>query len=68
MKWESVACCDDCWESRQAKRKRLATRIVVGHREVEFCHFCGHSTFSGIYVRVDTDHEPAASLRLGKEE
>lgn len=78
MAWENVACCDDCWWGtdpafipngrgvvedgiRQPLRLRQEMRVE------EFCHFCGWPTYSGIYVRVSTTDEPAASLRIRKE-
>lgn len=46
---------------------RFPTRIKNEYRRQEFCHFCGWSTYSGIFVRVNTTDKPAASLRTRKE-
>lgn len=76
--FESVACCDDCWwgsdpafipNGRGILQEgiRLPHRIVQDMRREEFCHFCGWTTWSGIYMRVDTTIERAASLRTRRE-
>ena len=78
MGWESVACCDDCWwgddpafipNGRGVVEDgiRQPLRFVQEMRVEEFCHFCGWTTYSGIYIRVDTREEPAAGLRIRKE-
>lgn len=46
---------------------RLPMRFRQEMRREEFCHFCGWTTYSGIYVRIDTTEQPAASLRIRKE-
>jgi hypothetical protein len=78
MSWESVACCDDCWWSVDDKNEtqvngrgalengvtRFPLRMAQEVRRQEACHFCGWTTFSGIYIRVDTTEVPAAGLRV----
>lgn len=76
--FETVACCDDCWwgddpafipNGRGIVEDgiRQPLRLVQEARNEEFCHFCGWTTWSGIYIRIDTHKEPAASLRARKE-
>lgn len=76
--WETVACCDDCWwgtdpsfipNDRGVTQEgiRMPFRVRQEMRVEVFCHFCGWSTYSGIYVRVDTRDEPAAMPRIRKE-
>ena len=78
MSWDNVACCDDCWWSDDPafipngrgivqEGIRQPMRIVQEWRQEEFCHFCGWTTWSGIYIRVNTHDEPAAELRIRKE-
>lgn len=66
MPWESVACCDECWVKRQGGRTPYRFRQEA--RVLEYCHYCGWTTYSGIYVRENTDDTPAAGLRVRKEE
>lgn len=44
-------CCDDCWNERNPDRQ--AYKFVEKYREKETCVYCGNTTQSGIYVRVD---------------
>jgi len=68
MSWENVACCDDCWEDFGfAAHGRKPLRLKQEVRREEYCHFCGWTTYSGIYVREDTLDRPAATLRIRKE-
>ena len=81
MSWETVACCDDCsWDVdsdnqptvngrgvTEDGRFRLPVRLVQKIRREEFCHFCGWTTYSGAYVRVNTEERPAAPLRIREE-
>lgn len=46
---------------------RLPMRFRQEERREEFCHFCGWTTYSGIYVRVDTAVDSAVELRIRKE-
>lgn len=87
MKWESVPCCDDCWWSvdddnypmpndrgvpRDEPGIRFPYRLKQERRELETCHFCGFTTYSGIWVRADIDATPAVTAQRregsGKEE
>jgi hypothetical protein len=76
--WESVACCDECWFGTEdsfwpngrgvlEQGIRQPKRFVQEMRVEEYCHFCGWTTYSGIYVRVNTNDQPAAPLRVRKE-
>lgn len=76
--WETVACCDECWfgaddgfwpNGRGVLEEgiRQPIRMNPEMREEEYCHFCGWTTYSGIYIRVNTHDEPAAPLRVRKE-
>jgi len=80
MSFENAACCDDCWWTQAEdgsievngrgvveEGMRLPYRIRQEMRQLEFCHFCGWTTYSGIYVRTDTTETPAAGLRVRKE-
>lgn len=42
---------------------RMPYRFANAHRAIETCHFCGFTTFSGIYVRTDVDETPSATPR-----
>lgn len=84
MKFENVACCDDCWwnvdenntptlngrglveateGSEDGFHVRFPYRFKNQVRELERCHFCGFTSFSGIYTRTDVDEKPAAEPR-----
>lgn len=80
--YESVACCDECWWGEDSESDELQPngrgitpkgsprwpmRFRQEARYEEFCHFCGWTTYSGIYVRVNTLEEIAAPLRIRKE-
>ncbi|MBF6138086.1 hypothetical protein IU501_34525 [Nocardia otitidiscaviarum] len=43
------AVCEDCWDARH--NHRPANRAAIGVHEI--CCYCGTSTHSGIYVRID---------------
>jgi hypothetical protein len=66
MTWESVACCDECWWQRG--NVTLPIRMQQEVRPIEYCHFCGWTTYCGIYIRIDTDEDPAASLRVRRSD
>jgi hypothetical protein len=76
MRFENVACCDDCWwdvdenneptlngRGRTEEGSRLPYRFKNQIRDLDRCHFCGFTTFSGIYIRTDVDAKPAAEPR-----
>lgn len=42
---------------------RFPTRMKNEVRELERCHFCGFTSYSGIYVRTNVTETPAASPR-----
>lgn len=66
--WETVACCDDCWwDYGFGAHGRMPTRMKQEVRELEYCHYCGWTTYSGIYIRENTLDRPAASLRVREE-
>ena len=46
---------------------RFPYRIKNERRQLEACHFCGFTTYSGIYVRVETDETPATAPREREE-
>lgn len=50
MTW-TQPCCEDCWVVREGARRphRVAAERFVDAR----CCFCGRTTRSGIFVRVD---------------
>jgi hypothetical protein len=50
--------CDDCWDVRNPTR--TSVRINGGYRET--CAFCGVTTTSGIYVRVDPTTVPHPTM------
>jgi hypothetical protein len=71
MRFENVACCDDCWWGDQGNGEftgqgmsregmRMPYRMRNEVRPLEVCHFCGYETFSGIYIRTDVDEIVAA--------
>jgi hypothetical protein len=75
MNFETVACCDECWFDPEKhggalvpEGIRFPSRIVQEERRLEYCHYCGWTTYSGMYVREDTDERPAASLRVRRED
>lgn len=52
----SAALCNACWNKRQPDKPSRG----MHEGPFERCHGCGRITTSGIYVRVDTEAEPAA--------
>lgn len=54
-KWNQ-AICDTDWE--KLNPGRTAYRLVAEFRKDEICAWCGETTRSGIYVRVDPTTVP----------
>lgn len=74
--FENTPCCDDCWWNDNGTQPlpvngrgviddgtRLPYRFKNERRELERCHFCGFTTFSGIYIRTNVNETPAAEPR-----
>lgn len=53
------ATCENCWEQRNPGRGAIA--MTAQYRETEKCCYCGVSTRSGIYTRVDPTSVPYPS-------
>lgn len=46
---------------------RFPTRIKNRYRQLERCHFCGFTTFSGIYIRTNVTETPSVGPREREE-
>lgn len=60
MPWDNVPICERCWIEREAVWDENDSDVMVGLRlpvrliepDLEVCHFCGHPTFIGVFVRT----------------
>lgn len=59
MSWMAMPVCDPCWDARCEKRGEAGREPArIKEPEREECCDCGEVTFSGIYVRDNTDRVP----------
>lgn len=52
-------CCGECWAQQNPNRYPVRIKPI----EAEICCFCGATTYSGIYVRIDPLTVDYPSLR-----